>query len=83
MSDGSVDAYSQGGGPRRRKLLQSAFALSVWIVPLTANSSPPKRSSNLAYGTESAIEVVRKDRLILGPATRICVESAGPLHFRT
>ncbi|HYW17184.1 MAG TPA: hypothetical protein VE891_13660 [Allosphingosinicella sp.] len=35
----------------------------------------PQRPSDLAYRPESAIRVIRKDRLILGPETRICVET--------
>ena len=64
-----------GGGPGLKRLVPAAFALSVLIVPLAAHPSPPKRSSDLAYGTAAAIRVVRQDRLILGPVTRICVET--------
>lgn len=62
------------------RLVAAALLLSVSLAPpavQAAGTGPARtgRSSDLAYGTQSAIKVVRQDRLVLGPATRICVET--------
>ncbi|HYI41136.1 MAG TPA: hypothetical protein VE053_12545 [Allosphingosinicella sp.] len=59
-------------------LIGPAVAISVSLgssAARAAETRPPnaERSSDLAYGTASAIRALRSDRLILGPETKICV----------
>jgi hypothetical protein len=72
---------NQGVGGSQRWLIGAAVALSVSLAPMAvgaaeANPLGADPSSDLAYGTRSAIQVVRQDRLVLGPETRICIETS-------
>jgi hypothetical protein len=67
--------FKVGAAARRGAALPLAAALIFGAAAPAAGEAGtgPKRASDPAYGTTFPARVLRKDRLILGPETRICI----------